>query len=55
MDEDMPVIHSYFEEDEPDMYFENMKILYKESRVLERIYKGEKIKQGFVDYIVKKI
>jgi len=55
MDDDMPVIHSYFEEDEPDMYFENMKILYKESRVLERIYKGEKIKQGFVDYIVKKI
>jgi ubiquinone/menaquinone biosynthesis C-methylase UbiE len=54
MDDDIPVIHSYFEEDEPEKYFENMKILYKESRVLERIYKGKKIRQGFVDYIVKK-
>ncbi|MFW2490459.1 class I SAM-dependent methyltransferase [Clostridium chromiireducens] len=55
MDDDMPVIHSYFEEDEPDIYFKDMKILCKESRVIERIYQGEKIKQGFVDYIVKKI
>jgi ubiquinone/menaquinone biosynthesis C-methylase UbiE len=55
MDDDIPVIHSYFEECEPDRYFENMKILYKENRVLERIYGGEKIRQGFVDYIVKKI
>lgn len=31
-----------------------MKILYKESRVLERIFEGKKIRQGFVDYIVKK-
>lgn len=54
MDDNIPVIHSYFEEDEPDMYFEDMKILYKESRVLERIYEGKKIRQGFVDYIVKK-
>lgn len=53
--DDIPVIHSYFEECEPDKYFENMKILYKEDRVLERIYEGEKIRQGFVDYIVKKI
>jgi len=55
MDDETPVIHSYFEECEPDKYFDNMEILYKESRVLERIYEGEKIRQGFVDYIVKKI
>ena len=54
MDDDVAVIHSYFEECEPDIYFDNMEILYKESRVLERIYEGEKIRQGFVDYIVKK-
>lgn len=54
MDDDIPVIHSYFEEDEPEKYFENMEILYKESRVLERIYEGKKIRQGFVDYIVMK-
>lgn len=55
MDDNIPVIHSYFEEDEPDSYFDDMEILYKENRVLERIYEGEKIRQGFVDYIVKKI
>lgn len=32
-----------------------MKILHKEIRVLERMDEGEKIRQGFVDYIVKKI
>jgi ubiquinone/menaquinone biosynthesis C-methylase UbiE len=55
MDDDIPVIHSYFEGSEPDSFFENMKILYKENRVLERIFEGEKIRQGFVDYIVQKI
>ncbi|WP_379153426.1 class I SAM-dependent methyltransferase [Paenibacillus sp. sgz5001063] len=54
MEDDHPVIHSYYEEDEPDVYFENMEILYKESRVLERIFEGQRIRQGFVDYIVKK-
>lgn len=53
--DDITVIHSYFEECEPDIYFENMKTLYKENSVLERTYEGEKIRQGFVDYIVKKI
>lgn len=55
MDDDTPVIHSYFEEGEPDKYFEGMELLYKEDRVLERIYEGERIRQGFVDYIVKKV
>lgn len=54
-DDNIPVIHSYFEESEADKYFEDMKILYKESRVLERIFEGKKIRQGFVDYIVKEI
>ena len=55
MDDNLPVIHSYFEECEAEKYFEDMKILYKENRVLERIFEGEKIRQGFVDYILKKI
>ena len=55
MDNDIAIIHSYFEECEVDGFFENMKILYKENRVLERIYEGEKIRQGFVDYIVEKV
>lgn len=32
-----------------------MKILFKENRILERIYEGEKIRQGYIDYIVKKL
>jgi len=55
MERNTPVIHSYFEECEPDTYFEDMEILHKEIRVLERMDEGEKIRQGFVDYIVKKI
>lgn len=55
IEDNAPTIHSYFEENEPDKYFKEMKVLYKEIRIVERIYEGEKIKQGFVDYIVKKI
>ena len=52
--DDFPVIHSYYEKEEPDRYFDDMEILYKEDRVLERIYEGSKIRQGFIDYIVRK-
>lgn len=55
IEDDIPVIHSYFEECEAEKYFEDMGILYKENRVLERIFEGKKIRQGFVDYILKKI
>ena len=54
MDEDVPVIHSYFEEGEADRYFSDMEILLKEDRVIERIYEGERIRQGFVDFIIRK-
>ncbi|WP_246590751.1 class I SAM-dependent methyltransferase [Paenibacillus sophorae] len=53
-DDDLPVIHSYYEEGEPDPLFSDMDTLYKEDRVLERIYQGDKIRQGFVDYILQK-
>ena len=53
--DDFPVIHSYFMECEADKYFEDMEVLYKEDRVLERTYEGKKIRQGFIDYIVRKI
>ncbi len=42
--DDEPVIHSYFELDEAEAYFENMSILAKERRVLERVHEGERIK-----------
>ena len=54
MDDNKPVIHSYFEQNESDCFFNDMVVLYKEDRTLERIIGGEKIRQGFVDYILQK-
>ena len=51
---DEKVIHTYYDIDEAETHFKDMKILFKESRILERIYEGEKIKQGYIDYIVQK-
>jgi SAM-dependent methyltransferase len=52
--DDGPVIHSYYRIDEADAYFTGMPILYKEDRTLERISEGEKIRQGYVDYVLQK-
>lgn len=52
--DDTPVIHSYFEYDEADIYFSDMTMLIKERRVLNRIYEGNMIEQGFIDYILRK-
>lgn len=49
------VIHTYYDINEAETHFNDMKILFKENRILERIYEGEKIKQGYIDYIVQKI
>lgn len=48
------VIHSYYEPDEGEKHFKDMKILFKENRVLDWTFEGEKIKQGYIDYIVQK-
>ncbi|GAU79978.1 class I SAM-dependent methyltransferase [Fusibacter sp. 3D3] len=52
--DDEPVIHAYFDYDEAEPYFEDMTFVLKERRVIERIYEGERIQQGFIDYILKK-
>ena len=49
------VIHTYYEPNEAEAHFTDMKVLYKENRLIERIFKGEKIKQGYIDYIVQKL
>lgn len=54
MDDELSVIHSYFQEKEADHLVKNMKILFKERRIVERWYKGEWIRQGFIDYILQK-
>lgn len=51
---DEKVIHTYYDSEEAETHFIDMKILFKENRILERIYEGKKIKQGYIDYIVQK-
>lgn len=51
---DEKVIHSYYEDDEIDADFNDLKIIYKEKRIIERIYEGEKYKLSFIDYIAQK-
>jgi ubiquinone/menaquinone biosynthesis C-methylase UbiE len=48
------VIHTYYDINEAEVHFKGMNILMKENRILERIFEGEKIKQGYIDYIVQK-
>ena len=45
---------SNYDVEEAEKHFKDMKILFKENRILERIFEGEKIKQGYIDYIVQK-
>lgn len=49
------VLHSYYDINEADKYFEDMEIIHKENRVLERIFEGERITQGYIDYIARNI
>ncbi|MBF4691566.1 class I SAM-dependent methyltransferase [Fusibacter ferrireducens] len=52
--DDEPVIHSYFDYDEAEKYFKDMTFVLKERRIIERIFEGARIKQGFIDYILRK-
>jgi SAM-dependent methyltransferase len=54
-EDDDKVIHSYFDILEGDKYLEGMDIIHKENRIVERIYEGQMIRQGFIDYIARKI
>ncbi|MBY3619510.1 class I SAM-dependent methyltransferase [Acinetobacter sp. CUI P1] len=54
MEDDELVIHSYYDYHEADSMFDDMQLIYKEDRVLERKFEGEWIRQGFIDYIYKK-
>ena len=51
---DEKIIHSYHTETETDKLFDDMEIVFKENRVLHRIFEGEMIKQGYIDYIARK-
>lgn len=54
-EDDELVIHSYYDYHEADSMFEDMELIYKEDRVLERSFEGKWIRQGFIDYILRKV
>ena len=47
-------VHTYYADDEPDVYFSNFDMLHKEKRILERWIEGEKYSQAYIDYIAQK-
>jgi SAM-dependent methyltransferase len=51
---DEKIMHTYYEPNEAEKHFRSMDILYKENRILERIFEGRKIRQGYIDYIARK-
>lgn len=49
------ILHSYFDVDEAESYFNDFKIIYKENRIRNGFRRdGVKITRGFVDYIIEK-
>ncbi len=52
--EEGPVIHSYFEYDEAEEYLMDLEFVMKERRIFERIFENRRIKQGYIDYILRK-
>lgn len=50
------ILHSYFEENEAENYFDGFKVIYKENRIREGYAREDmKITLGFIDYIIQKI
>lgn len=54
IERDETVIHSYYGIDGAELYFKDMKIIFKENRVLHTMQEDKKIIQGYIDYIIKK-
>ncbi|WDV44312.1 class I SAM-dependent methyltransferase [Clostridiaceae bacterium M8S5] len=51
---DKVVIHTYYEDDEGDKYFDGMELVYKQKRVIYRDWKGQRYKIAYIDYVMKK-
>jgi len=50
------ILHSYFDDNEAEKYFEGFKVIYKEKRIRDGYARENvKITLGFIDYIIEKI
>jgi ubiquinone/menaquinone biosynthesis C-methylase UbiE len=47
-------LHTYYEDDEPDVYFVGFSLMLKEKRILERFAAGESYVRAYIDYIAMK-
>ena len=45
---------AHFEDDEADVYFEAYEIVRKEKRLVDKLWKGRRLKQADVEYIARK-
>jgi ubiquinone/menaquinone biosynthesis C-methylase UbiE len=46
---------SYHQDDEPDKYFGNFEILYKEKKITRKLWEGKHLIQAGIEYIAKKM
>ncbi|MCB2291548.1 class I SAM-dependent methyltransferase [Clostridium sp. CS001] len=50
------ILHSYFEDNEAERFFDGFKVIYKEKRIRDGYARNDvKITLGFIDYIIEKI
>ncbi|MGH4123847.1 MAG: class I SAM-dependent methyltransferase [Clostridium sp.] len=50
------ILHSYFEENEAEKFFDGFKVIYKERRIRDGYARKDvKITLGFIDYIIEKL
>lgn len=45
---------AHFEDNEADKYFASFEILYKEKRLIDKLFNNERLKQARVEYIARK-
>ncbi len=50
------VVHACYEDNEPDRYFQNFKLIHKEKRIIydQRETKQNKVRVAYIDYIAKR-
>ncbi len=54
-EDDDKIIHSYFDDEECEKYFEGFKVIFKEKRITEKYIECKKYKLSYIDYILKKL
>jgi hypothetical protein len=46
-------LHTFYDIDEPDRFFDSDSIIYKETKDINRIFSGNKVRSSCIDYIIK--